>query len=61
MNTDVGVLLRSALDQLPNGIVVLDDENKLAFANKSALMLQGHAVTASPGARLPHPPDTTHR
>ncbi|MGI6131776.1 MAG: HD domain-containing phosphohydrolase [Bacillota bacterium] len=41
MNTDVGVLLRSALDQLPNGIVVLDDENKLAFANKSALMLQG--------------------
>jgi len=40
VNTDVSVLLRSALDQLPNGIVVLDDENKLAFANKSALLLQ---------------------
>ena len=40
MNADVSVLLRSALDQLPNGIVVLDDENKLAFANKSALLLQ---------------------
>lgn len=40
MNTDVGVLLRSALDQLPNGIVVLDDKNKLAFANRSALLRQ---------------------
>ena len=40
MNTDVSALLRSALDQLPNGIVVLDGENKLAFANKSALLLQ---------------------
>ena len=40
MNTDVSALLRNALDQLPNGIVVLDDQNKLAFANKSALLLQ---------------------
>jgi len=40
VNTDVGALLRSALDQLPNGIVVLDEENKLAFANRSALVLQ---------------------
>ena len=40
MNIDVSALLRNALDQLPNGIVVLDDQNKLAFANKSALLLQ---------------------
>lgn len=36
---DISALLRSALDQLPDGIVVLDDENRMAFANRSALKL----------------------
>lgn len=40
MNADVSVLLRSALDRLPDGIIVLDNEDRMVFANSSALSLQ---------------------
>ncbi len=53
MNADVSVLLRSALDRLPDGIIVLDNEDRMVFANSSALSLQDTGTDSFTRGTLP--------